>query len=116
MRTPKEVNVMLFEATMDGNVEAVKESLDLGANPNVKNEFGLTPLHFSIHKRNIPVIKSLLEMGADPNSKAVGDWSPLHEAAFIGEIKAIELLLDRGADVNAITGLSESPILSMSNN
>lgn len=116
MRTPKEVNGMLFEATMNGDVEKIAESLILGANPNIKNELGLTPLHFSIHKKNSSATEMLLEMGADPNSKAVGDWSPLHEAAFIGEIKAIELLLDRGADVNAITGLSESPILSMSNN
>lgn len=116
MQSSKEINGMLFEATMDGDLEKVVKSLILGANPNVKNEFGLTPLHLSIHKRNIDITDSLLEMGADPNSKAIGEWSPLHEAAFIGEIDAIKLLLDKGADVNALTTLKKSPILSMITN
>lgn len=116
MKSSREANGMLFEATMDGNVEKVKESLVLGANPNVKNEFGLTPLHFSIHKKHIDVVESLLEMGADPNSKAIGNWSPLHEASFIGNLEAIKLLLEKGADINAMTRFSKSPILSMITN
>jgi ankyrin repeat protein len=116
VKSSKEVNRMLFEASFNGDVERVKKSLDLGANPNIKNEFGLTPLHFSVHKKQVEIMKFLIEHGADPNAKAVGEWTPLHEATFVGNTDALLLLLNNGADVNAITNFSKSPITHMLNN
>jgi ankyrin repeat protein len=47
----------------------VKLLLEHGADPNIKNKDGITPLHWAVFKSgvHVEVVKLLLEHGADPN-------------------------------------------------
>ena len=55
-------------ATVGGYVDVVELLLKNGADPNVKNSNGITPLHEAAKDKSAPnVIKTLIAHGADPN-------------------------------------------------
>jgi len=114
----------LFAAVLDGSLDNVKKALDAGANPNAKNEYGATPLHWAAsriyHKEidfsalNIAraaILKLLLDAGADP---ALGDKdynTALHLVAKSGTVDDVKALL--AARSNIITALNcnrETPL------
>ncbi len=85
----------------------VKLLLERGANPNVIDRDGWTPLFNALSElrlrtdeqraRGVEIVKLLLAAKADP---LAGVTLPLAEAAKRGSIDAVRLLLDAGADVN----------------
>lgn len=69
----------LHQATHNENLAVVSSLLQAGADPNAKNDIGLTPLHLARFNKNTAVTLALLEAGADPNAKAYyGLGTPLH--------------------------------------
>ena len=65
----------------------IPKMLELGANPNIADEKGQTPIHYAAQNPNsIFTIISLLEAGADINAK-----SKLNETAFITIMKKDDL-------------------------
>ena len=66
----------LFKAVKSRNVQRVKELLDSGANPNVEDFFGWTPLHHAAFLGDREIVKLLLSKGADPNAFVPPVWSP----------------------------------------
>jgi ankyrin repeat protein len=86
----------LVIASAAGHEKLANYLLDRGANPDIADAYGLTPLHFAVHKGvmimnnwapaetdkygwmrpNLPnLIKSLLEHGADPELRVKHAWS-----------------------------------------
>ncbi len=57
----------LFEATALGSFNITRLLLAAGADINVENEFGVTPLYLAIKSGQKDVVHLLLESGADPN-------------------------------------------------
>ena len=45
--TAKETGISVHDAAKSGNVEVVKQHLAAGTDVNVKDEHGMTPLHFA---------------------------------------------------------------------
>ena len=54
-------------AALHGNVEAMAALLDMGADPDVENSRGSTPLHFAAaaKRRALEACRLLLDAGAD---------------------------------------------------
>ncbi len=52
-----------------------------GANTNVKDEYGNTPLHYASMCGNLEVVKYLINKGADINKKNNKGNTPLHYAS-----------------------------------
>ena len=77
-----EADRALLDAAWDGNIEAVKQHLDAGADLNAKEEDGETPLHAAVFKGHKEIVELLIEKGADVNAKAGFGSTPLHDAAF----------------------------------
>ena len=56
----------LFRAAINGDLEGVKRLvLDCGADPNVRNNGGWTPLHGAAFRCRIDMARVLLDHGAD---------------------------------------------------
>jgi ankyrin repeat protein len=100
----------LHSAAFDGDVERVRELLEKGENPNIKNKDGITPLHVAASKGYVDVVKLLLERGADPNIKDKNGVTPLHWAAYNGHVDVVKLLLKHGADPNAEDKYGATPL------
>lgn len=72
-----------------------------GADINVPDEKGRTPLHVSLENGHIFVIKILIEHNATVNSKDKEGKTPLHLASKLGNLNAASILLKANAIVNA---------------
>ena len=108
---PSEADRALLDAARKGNIEAVKQHLDAGADMNAKNKYGSTPLEIATVLENKEVLELLIAEGADVNAKFddVGT-TPLHTAARYGHKETAELLIAKGADVNAQSKYVGTPL------
>jgi ankyrin repeat protein len=90
----------LMQAALYGDADSVRLLLDGGANPNVRNEAGATPLMWAVDD---PVkTRLLLDRGADVNARSEDSRTALLIAAGqFGTREVVKLLLDRGADIKA---------------
>ena len=82
-------------------VEMAALLLDRGADPNIANFSGATPLHNASGAGNLDLIRFLLKRGADPAVRDAQQRTPLHQAAYWGNRLVVEALLAAGAPVNA---------------
>ena len=92
---------VLLEASSGGNTDMVRSFLDNGANIEIKNEVGATPLIFASAKGQKEVVALLLDKGANVNAKTTTGITPLMAAAAGGYPEIVKLLLAKGADVSA---------------
>ena len=79
--------------------------LDAGADPNVRNGQGDTPLHLSAERPDTALVSGLVAAGADVSARNDLGQTPLHKAhahnAFLTARKLLELGADPGARDNA---------------
>ena len=91
----------LIDAAENGDIRRVRELLDSGADPNLRdNRFGVTALIMAWGYTDI--VRLLLENGADPNLRDNLGTTALMMAALEGETETVRLLLENGADPNLI--------------
>jgi ankyrin repeat protein len=72
--------------------------LERGADINVQNHFGRTPLHRASFRGALGVVRLLLEHGADVEAKNNIDKTALQIAADEGHDEVVELLREHGAE------------------
>ncbi|WP_421801314.1 ankyrin repeat domain-containing protein [Flagellimonas sp.] len=99
---------LLQLAAQKGDVEMVNLFLKYGANPNLKNRAGQTPLAFAARFGYMEVVKLLVDHGADVNLTGQGyRLTPLMGAAVNGSVAIGRYLIEHGADVNTIDIVNE---------
>uniref|UniRef100_A0A8C3GBN6 BRCA1 associated RING domain 1 n=1 Tax=Cyclopterus lumpus TaxID=8103 RepID=A0A8C3GBN6_CYCLU len=87
---------LLHLAAIKGDVEAVKELLDQGADPNLKDNAGWTPLHEACNLGHLVIVEVLVSRGALLNTPGYENDSPLHDAVRNGHPAIVKLLLQFG--------------------
>jgi ankyrin repeat protein len=93
-------NSPLMYAAAVGSVESMRLLLDAGADPNVANGFGATPLMWCAG--DAKKVALLIAKKANVNARSNLGRTPLMiAAAYDGAIEAARLLIEKGADVNA---------------
>lgn len=96
------------------NLDRIRFLLENNANPNVKNNYGYTPLHQAASKGTNEfsqiLVQLLLNKGADVNAKNDAWNTPLHGAALYKNKECVKLLLDKNADINTKNNTGETPL------
>lgn len=109
-------------AILNKNVKMMKLLLEYGAEPNVRNSRGDSPLHTVaweasnvwgistayetgdiLPNKFLKMMRLLLSHGANPNFRGMDGRTPLMVCASVGFAEGIKLLLAHGADIDAET-------------
>lgn len=93
--TPK---LNLHLATLQGNIDAIKEHIQFGTNLDEKDQFGSTPLIIAATFGKTEAAKVLIDAGADLSTTNNEGSAPLHVAAFFCNKDIVEALVENGAD------------------
>ena len=87
--------------------------LDHGADPDIPDKHGLTPLEQACGQGQgnaLVLVQVLLGAGANPNAADGNGDTPLHKAAYNANSDVIELLLTHGASINPTNKLGQTPL------
>ncbi len=96
----------LMDAAYAGDLALVKSLLAAGADVNVRDELGWSPLMKACYNAElkhgfVDVVQTLIEAGADIEAPIGYGVRPLMLASGYGETAVVEALLKAGADVLA---------------
>lgn len=95
--TQKDLNEMLWLASLQGNAGRIRGLVEQGANPASGTPHGETPLHVAASRGHLQPIIYLANHGASVNARTQNGWTPLHHAARFGHTQAVRYLLHMGA-------------------
>jgi ankyrin repeat protein len=94
--------------------------LEKGANPNVRDSYGYTPLYIAVLQGQDDLVKLLLEKGADASPKGYLGYTPLHGAVRryyrgandtpCNDPAIAKMLIKHGADLNAKNSSGFTPL------
>jgi ankyrin repeat protein len=93
----------LFNAVAGRHLKSVRALLDLGADPNIADFEGDTPLKTAVVADSDESVRLLLRAGASVNQANSIGITPLMEAAELGRIDILEILLRWGADTTLMS-------------
>jgi ankyrin repeat protein len=115
----------LLRAAKAGDVESVRLLLEHGADPNLANIQGITPLmaaagvgsneidtrgRFKTQPELVACIDLLAKAGGDVNAHDNRGWTALHGAAFFGYDDVIKDLVAHNANINAKDNKGMTPL------
>lgn len=100
---------LLHHVCKVGHLACVRVALCFPAagNPNSRDKYGNTPLHF-VCSTSPDLVELLIEHGADVNAQNNSGVTPLH-CACSRSLDIVGLLIAHGADVNAQDNRGETP-------
>jgi bla regulator protein BlaR1 len=104
----------IVEAADEGDIAAVRQLLDSGANVNAVVSGDGSPLIAAARGGYLELVQLLLDRGADINLVVEGDGSPLIMAAREGHLQIASLLLDRGAEIDRMAPGDENALIQAS--
>ncbi|KFM71953.1 Tyrosine-protein kinase HTK16, partial [Stegodyphus mimosarum] len=92
--------------------------LEVGANPNIRDGSGLSPLHYACQKNQSSTVTVLLKWGANPQLRATeSGWVPLHYSANHGCFDTVKDLLSLNTPCHPRSNYNETPLdLATKNN
>lgn len=96
-----------FFGTNEYATDITTETIAAGAEVNIKDTAGRTPLHMAAAYGATPVARLLLDKGADPDVQDSMGLTPLHMAAGYCRPSTIKLLVESGADPEVRTQRNE---------
>jgi ankyrin repeat protein len=97
-----------YAAIRANDLPRLNGMLTAGANVNLKDERGITPLMYAAWVGSVDAMTQLLDHGADPNlSNSSGSTALMLSAT---ELSKIRLLKNRGARVNVVSARGRTPL------
>jgi ankyrin repeat protein len=99
---------VLHYLAIEGCLDAVRFLARHGADVNLPNRFGETPLLNAVQAGDHAMVDALLELGADANARDEVEESILQCAIRRGDVQAVRSLLRYGADPAFTTGTGDT--------
>ena len=93
---------LIFQASLEGNIQIVQNALDNGVDPNTVDENKRTALMFAAYNGNTDIVKLLINKGVDVNSADEIDRTALMYASTGPFVNTVLALLEAGAEPNLI--------------
>ncbi|XP_025153174.1 BRCA1-associated RING domain protein 1-like, partial [Harpegnathos saltator] len=84
----------LHAAADEGNEERVRRLIALGANINIWDKSGYTPLAYGCTHGHVNVVCALLQLNADIEYVTKTGYTPLMIAVYHGHITIVKILLE----------------------
>ena len=109
MNVRNKLNSIILHEALGRDLD-VQLLLSLGADVNVLDHRGDSPLHKASRYKKLDAIKLLVNRDADVNVRDKSYSTPLHEASGSGNLDVMELLLNLRADVNVLDYRGDSPL------
>ena len=91
---------LLHKAAEEGDTASIVSLLAGGANIDVKDSDGNTPLHVAAEASKGAAVMALLEAGAGVDKENGEGFTPLHHAAYYGLPEIVEMVLVPGTDLD----------------
>ena len=92
------------------DVEIMQYLVSVGANVNVKDDYGRAPLYSAAYFNSVEALQFLVSVGAEVNAKDNGGWTPLHRATESNSVEAMRFLVSVGADAAAKDDEGKMPL------
>ena len=118
---------ILHVACEKGHLPIVKKLLEVGANPNVTDILGCTPLHYACKNSHLECVSEFIVQipdvicdlmnvanndGTTPLSvRAINNQTILHVACTKGDLSTVKKALEAGADPNSLDGSTFTPLM-----
>jgi ankyrin repeat protein len=99
-------------AAFKGDIKAVEDLLNKGADVNEKDSLDETALMTAASRGHTDIVELLIEKGANVNEKGKFGDTALMFAALNGHTKIVKLLIEKGANVNEKTGNGHTALMS----
>jgi ankyrin repeat protein len=107
----EDAEASLLEGAHDGNLEQVITALEAGAEIEVVDNRGMTPIIWAALRGHLDVVKALLERGANINSTNWAGWTPLMQACAQLHEELAKFLVEQGADIHMKTKYSGTALI-----
>ena len=117
---------LLYEAACRADFVNVERFLESGADPNQKDKYGFTPLHFlksngapvksyisgkkDIYSAMEETVSLLLDAGANAKARDILGNTPLHYCCGSSPVSVLKALVGANADVNARNKEGKTPL------
>lgn len=106
----------LMQAARQNSIEAARVLLELGANPNLKDPQGVSPLRIAISNAHLDLANELLKGGADPNEGALVDAVKVRTTTMmraatnrpnkLAPIDLVNALFEHGAKADSLASVA----------
>ena len=94
------MNVFWHDAIDHGDIDAIRELLQRGADVNARDRYGQTGLMLAAHAGSRDVVEALIAHGADLNVTAKFGLSAVMLAVVAGHAEVARLLARAGCDLS----------------
>ena len=93
----RDLDERLWLTALTGNIKAIIDLVEKGANPFISTRHGETAMHAAAARGHLNIVSYLIKQGVSVHARTRTGWTPLHHAARFGHSSVAHFLVKSGA-------------------